>query len=565
MKLRVSEAAPAARPPETTAPAALRRPGTGRVWPHLGALAVIVAVAFPFMSPSSSFSVDEGAYALQARALQEGGWTYDYRAAPLDPAGDAFPLANVARSGTRAYPYVQHPAYQLLLSASSSVLGEELGLHIWSLLGTLGCALAAWLLAGEVDPRLRPWALWLAAFGPALANGFVLWAHSLSAAIAGLTLVAAVRMARRGPSVGRAGAVALGLVAGVLLRSEGLLFAGAVAAALVCVQPRTTGWRSRLVLGFVALPAGVMALVERAWVRSIAGDLYDNLQSRADGGGYLTERVTALWHDLFQASTLGIVGLAVAVGFAIVALRRWTGDSRTGLAVAAACGAALAVAQFVRDPTQPVPGLFAASPVLLIGVALVRWRQVSAGVRLIGVATALFVVAVVATEYPEGGGLQWGGRFFSPVLAPLAVLAVAGIHARLAAAPRRDKTWAAGLLAALTATGAAMSLLTVGALRQTHAEVIAAVARHPAPVSVTTTAALPRVAWSINDRVSWMVADPRALAAVLADLRAHGVPGVTVVVDDWVADDRLGDVAAVVDMRERSLENLGLKLLKVRL
>ena len=82
-------------------------------------------------------------------------------------------------------------------------MGRTFGLHLLNLLGVVGAAVAAWLLAGELDPRLRRPAFWLAAGGPVLVNGFLVWAHAPSAALAGLALVAAARIVRRGITPGR--------------------------------------------------------------------------------------------------------------------------------------------------------------------------------------------------------------------------------------------------------------------------------------------------------------------------------------------------------------------------
>ena len=75
-----------------------------------------------------------------------------------------------------------------------------------------------------------PWAFWLAAASPALANAWILWAHTPSALAAGVLALAAVRGQR---STGWVAAGAIAAAAGVLLRSEGLLWAGAVALALI--------------------------------------------------------------------------------------------------------------------------------------------------------------------------------------------------------------------------------------------------------------------------------------------------------------------------------------------
>ncbi len=58
---------------------------------------------------------------------------------------------------------------------------------------------------------------------------------------------------------------------------------------------------------------------------------------------------------------------------------------------------------------------------------------------------------------------------------------------------------------------------------------VAAVARRRSPVTVTTVLAFPRIAWSTNDTVNWMLTDGIGLPDVLAGLRARGIDEVSVV------------------------------------
>ncbi len=547
-------------PPPATA---TRRPP--RLLAHVAALALLLMALLPLMSPRGAFSSDDGAYALQVKALQNGDWRYDYKAAPLDPSGDAFPIFNVGRNGPDFFPYTQHPAFPRLVQAAVAAVGETIGLHLWQLLGTIGVAVAAWLIAGEIDPRLRRSAFWLAAAGPALANGYLLWAHTLSAAVAGLTLAAAVRIVRRGPNVARAAAVAAGLASGVLLRSEGLLFAVAVALGL-CL------WSKRASLLIVAAPALAAAFAERAWVHRITGGAYDSLQARSTSGkGYLQGRISGAWHDLLQGPTLALVAMAVLLGIGLMALRRWDRASPAALTIAAVAAATLTVAQFAGDPSTPVTGLFAACPLLALGVAVVPWRRVDKPTALLGVTAALYAAAVIATEYPIGGGLEWGGRFFAPLLAPLAVLAVVGLDRRLPAADDAQAAAAISarrpltlLLAGLVAVGAVTGLLTTAHLRNDHVETTAAVLRHPAQVTVTTVPALPNVSWSADDRITWMWASPAGLPGLLASLHAQGVATVTLVADIGTPAAEFGGYAAAGESREPALARLGLTVYSLR-
>ena len=137
------------------------------------------------------------------RALDEGSWAYEYRAAPFDPAGDSFPIILSDKGPGGYYPYIKHPGYPLLLLGTTRVFGEALGLHVPGLLGIVGAAMAAWFLARELDARLARPAFWMTVAGPVLVSGYVVWAHAPSAAMAGFALVGAARIARRGITPGR--------------------------------------------------------------------------------------------------------------------------------------------------------------------------------------------------------------------------------------------------------------------------------------------------------------------------------------------------------------------------
>ena len=246
----------------------VRRLWQAPLWAHVAALGVLLVLLFPLMRPASSFTSDEGAYALQVKALEHGSWAYDYRAAPLDPQGRAFPVILSDGGPSGYYPYVRHPAYPLLLDAATRLVGWTVGLHLVNLLGVLGAAAAAWLLAGELDARLRRPAFWLMAGGPVLVNGFIIWAHAPSAALGGFALVGAARVARRGITPALAVGTAAAVVGSVLLRSEGLLLAVALAIVLAAVRLERTRRPGPGVaaFGLVAGPAAIAALAERRWI-----------------------------------------------------------------------------------------------------------------------------------------------------------------------------------------------------------------------------------------------------------------------------------------------------------
>jgi hypothetical protein len=601
----------------------------GRLWRrplvvHAAVLAVLVVALLPLMTPSGSFTSDEGAYALQERALARGDWAYEYPAADLDPEGRYFPV-NLADEGDGGFfPYVKHPAYPLLLRAGVAVFGETIGLHLLALLGVVGTAVAAWLLAAELSPRLSRPAFWLAASGPVLVNGYLLWAHTLSAALAGFALVAGVRLVKNLTGQRRRGvalttAVAAGvLVAGVLLRSEGLLFAFALAVAVGIALIRRAGLgRAALTAAALAGPALAATLVEQRWIGAIVGGGPQNLAIRGETDSFLIGRVKGGWHELFQAglvrapadvAVLVAMGLLVGVGY--LSLRRWTARSGRDLTVAALAAAVLYVLYLRWEPLAVITGLFAAWPLALLGTVLfVGVRRAPdetvdvddgppapvglgspalagplgprspalagplgprspalagpLGPLVIGLTTGLFAAAVIATQYSGGGGAEWGGRFFSPVLAPLAVLATAGLVRALGVVPRPDRRRVVAVLAVVATTTAVVGLLAVGNRRLAQDRMAQAIAGHPMPVTVTTFSGLARMAWVTDGEVTWMYTDKTGLAGLLEHLDRQGVRQVGLVT---AAGDDLpvGPYGTVEEVPEPALARFGMGMYELR-
>jgi hypothetical protein len=160
--------------------------------------------------------------------------------------------------------------------------------------------------------------------------------------------------------------------------------------------------------------------------------------------------------------------------------------------------------------------------------------------------------------------LEWGGRYLSPIVVPVAVLAAAGLMRALDAVARPDRTRATAMVVIVGLASAGFSLATVGALRSREDAIIAALARHPGQVVVTTRPAYPRLAWRAADRLPWMLTDKAGLPGLVADLRARGVVHLVLVVSE---DDPLTGVDAfpsVTEEEEPALADDGMKLVVAR-
>lgn len=545
-----------------------------RLWVHVVALTILLIALFPLMRPTSSFTSDEGAYALQAKALEQGSWAYDYRAADLDPEGRAFPIVLSESGPSGHFTYVKHPTVPLVLYLSTKLVGRTVGLHLLSLLGVIGAAVAAWLLAAEIDPRLRRPAFWLAAGGPVLVNGFVIWAHAPSAAVAGFAMLGAARAVRwRFTPLAAAGMTAA-LALGVLLRSEGLLFAGALAVAVAGVRLHRTRRPVAAIatIGLLLGSAILVSMLERLWISSILGGPYGGVAGAgAPSSSFWGDRLGAAWHVLLQGSYVDpraelpmLLVLVVVVGLGVPALRHWGPTSASKLAVAVVMAVVLLAVRFASFSFDPVTGLLPAAPLLAMGVLLFRRRDSGPVGGLLIATVGMFTLAILATQYPEGGGLEWGGRFLSPALVPLAVLAASGLARACELAPSADRTRVIALLAGLGVVTSAFSMATTGALRAHWDATIAAVSRHPSPVSVTSQPATPRGAWRA-DRLTWMLADESGVPELMRILYDRGVPQVTVIVDRALPRSAMAPYPILEEQDEPALRRNGLQIVVARM
>jgi len=411
------------------------------LWAHALALAIVLVAMIPIVGTQSFFSADEGAAVAQAQHLSDGdGWTQSHPFPAADPSGDAYPLELSERRGDAYAPFVKHPLYAVLLAGADKVDGRT-AMVLLSVLGTWVAAIAVALLTARLAPGrgLDVLALWLTGLvSPLFFGGYVLIAHTLGAACVAIAAVWFVRMLDRGVTWVGVAVVALAVVAAVLVRTEGLLFALALGIAALVVAFRRRD-RMGVVLAAVPVVAGGVAVVaERQWTAAIMGGSStqtDPLGGVTRGGGPLDHLrgfvITALLPS-YRADTAAVLTLAIAaliVGAGVVIVRK--PDDRQGPIVflAAAVLAGVVRCFFVADP---VSGLLVAFPVLLLAAVVGPWRELRADDRVVAllVAAGVFGALVTATQFTEGGAGEWGGRYFAiglPLILPVVTIALGRI------------------------------------------------------------------------------------------------------------------------------------------
>lgn len=545
------------------------------VWAHLAALAVVLVALLAVVGTSSSFSADEGAAIVQARSLSEGrGWTVPHPAPELDPEGVNYPLEFSERGPKGWAPYAKHPLYPLLL-AGADRLGGVTAMVLLSLAGTLAAAGLAGALARRLDPSLVRPAIWVTGLAsPLLVDGYLLIAHTLGAALAaGAVLAAVVAIERRRPLV--ALAVVPAMAGCVLLRSEGLFVAAALAVVAGVIGVRRPDVRipaAAVALGSAAAGIGARML-EGLWTARIVGAAgraaSTAVPAAGDAAGLIEGRIHGFvltWltpgYGGQTVTGLALLAMSAAVAVGAFTVRRDPGNSRRILGCAAVAAAA-ALGALLGGRGTVVPGLLLAFPLAAAGLVLIgRPTLRSPTATIASGVCALFVLAVLATQYSKGGGGEWGGRYFAlalPIGVPVLLLALWDRRARLLPHVSR---WA---VVGLIICSLAMTTMGVSAVRASHranARLVAAVDRagqaldSPAPLLVTTEGAMPRFAWPTFDRQRWLLASPEDLDELLGRLRASGISRVGFVTRnldrDRTALDAAGTSVLSIDGSERA-------------
>lgn len=517
-------------------------PRTRTLLGHGVALALVLLALLPLLG-DGLFSADEGALLAQLEQLDTTGeWHLPNPAPDLDPGLEALPMELAYRSpGTGEAgawaPFTKHAVHVALLWGPFA-LGGVAGVQAVGIAGTVAAAVAAGVLASRLDLRTGPWALWATGLAtPLLFDSFLAMGHTLGAGLAGLAAVAAVRAVdgaeqRRAPPPVAVLAAAALAGACVLIRSEGAFVGPALAAGVLVAGGRRSVVTAVALL--LAAPAGYLlneAVDASVWPDPVAtvsaGDRaeYGFIDGRVEG-------FVATWLDPADdrdgPAVAGFLA-AVAVWAAVIAHRR---IPAVPIAIIGAAAVVLAVVRTVGNTTA-IPGLLVACPLLAGLAGLGHVRRWDAPARLLCVGSGVFAAAVLATQYPEGGTGEWGGRYFAlalPWVVPLAVVGLAGL-ATGRRGPRDAGRVAVGAVAAVSAVLAFEAVSTLDRSQERASEVVdllvdlrseVSVGRpEPVPV-VTSSGAIARFAWEHVDEGAWHTTTRARLGPLASDLAVAG-------------------------------------------
>jgi hypothetical protein len=551
--------------PDGSDPALGRRSFATRVWrapllAHVLLLVVVLVGVVAATDQPDSFTTDEGSYEIQLRALDQGSWVWDAGTADLDPDGTHYPVAYSTEVEDGFVPLAKHPLWPWAAARASTAVGVD---HAYDLLGSLAVvvtAVAAWYLAAARDPHLRRGAFWLAALAPVTVTATFGWAHAAAAAAGGLAVLGAVRLAERDRPPGAAGAVvpallvAGGVALGILVRTEGVLFAIALAGALAVGGWRAgRSWRWSIAAGAAVGAFGALVIkVEDLWIRSIIGSGTTSLTAREGGGleasGFLDARIKGAARSLFDVEGGGVTFVvvvallvtAIAAAYVVRGERRWVPRWHVAMLVLV-----LAFVFRVQAMTDlAIRGIVVAWPILLVGLVAAGaqlWRKLALETTVV----VLFAGAILATQYPDGGAIQWGGRFFAPLVVPLSLAAAVGLQrlfqaddaARPASAEDGGLPIARMLVGALVVLPLVLGTWLCATNRSFTTSTYTQVDAQIRGLAVTPDVQIPRLMWRYD--APWLVVDELDEGADLAELlsslhaRADGPDEVTVVMNGY--------------------------------
>lgn len=391
---------------------------------RLGAQAILLLllhVLFQVSIGSGIWTVDEGAYQMQSKWIQDGYWTEPIPATSFGGADGsmvALPVQNGTEiSGDVWAPYVKHPAFPALLAVSSTIFGS------WGapLVGILAAVSASVLVGASVRSN-HVAAFWLCGIAtPLLFHAQVVWAHAVGVAAAALVVNGIVRSTFQTTArLSALAEIAAGLIVVVLVRGEGLIFGVAVVLGLAYDWLRSgRSWRmiSRPAAAGVGLVAGFG--IDTLWRTSVmAGRL---VASSTTDLSRITplERVEAFFiatialgrPPAIQLLRLVVLVLAIVGG---IAVQRGYKLPVWAIPLFAALGAAACL-----DRPENT-GLLIAAPIVTFGVAAAARNATDNSLLRISV---LYWLGVAATVYSTTAGLDFGGRLILLSLPALVVVA----------------------------------------------------------------------------------------------------------------------------------------------
>jgi hypothetical protein len=517
-------------------------------------LAAVLVLGVLLTSPGVPFFSDEGAPIIQARLLERtGSWIEPNPFPTIDPQQAARTVPNASVGVKGRAPYAEHPLYPLLIELVDRMAGSA-GILALGVLGALGAALGAGLLAGEFDPRLAVPTLWFTGLGtPLLFDTGIVVAHTLGAAAASGAAWVTYRWLSRSPR--RWHWPVLLFVASVVLaglRGEGTILLVALAAGAAVAALGRRAIAAAAVAAAATLGAAlIVKLGERVLLHRHVGAAVATLSGNEPlaPASFVHARIKAFfltwWTPGYHptaASRVTLLAAVVAVGVGALAARR---ARRPDLAAFLLVVATVAVIlRLALSIPLPVPGLMLTLPAGWFALlAADRSLLASSLGRLLAVAMVLFGLGVLGTQYANGGGVEWGGRYFAiglPLAVPLVVLVIDRCRRAM---PRTTGQVVVGCFGAMSIALAVLSWTTLEHGHVVTRRVLGAldaqtrtVRAEGRPVVLTAERFIPQIDWPHYFDYRWLAPHRADVGTFASRLAADDVREVVLVTADPASD-----------------------------
>lgn len=388
---------------------------------------MLLITAINLLLGSTGFvSADEQVAHEQVDFLAEGRWVAPMPEPVIDPGGRWNPLNGVSNGDGVYAPYAKHPAFPLLLVPLDALAGRT-GRFLTVGLGAVLSALVVGIGAERRRVGAGHPTFWLMLLGtPMLLHATVLWAHSLAIASAGLAMLGVQELYLVDRRTAQASAmIGAGLVGGVALRSDALLFFVLCGATIGLLGLRKRSWTEMCIGGGVAVTTVALYWLEARWRLEILGPSSSTGLSVPSEPMFDLEVRSVLvikWligNDAGPIGTFRVLGLGIFLFELSRARRQAVGPRNIVLGIGVVCF----VASLGAGSTY---SFLVTAPLVILGLAMIQ--AFDRLVQFTAVLTITFFTAIVLTSYEAAGGGDWGGRYLSLLLAPLVMIAGPAVH-----------------------------------------------------------------------------------------------------------------------------------------
>jgi hypothetical protein len=193
--------------------------------------------------------------------------------------------------------------------------------------------------------------------------------------------------------------------------------------------------------------------------------------------------------------------------------------------------------RFVGKP-DTAPGIIGAWPIAVIGLIVFKWRAATLAERVLAGIVVLELLATLATQYPEGGAIEWGARYLSPLYPLIATLAALALFRAFQGVPKdRSSRLVASMLLVLTILPAVAGLYGQRGYRAQFDRPFSQIEAGRGPI-ITKQEWYGQIGHRVAPAHPWLHVELAEIPTALEKLAAAGYQDVIVAepLDDWAKD-----------------------------